>query len=642
MAEYNGTVTLIAGITQANGQNFALVNAPDVQIDNTDKRLPAALDEKANKENTVLTTYLSRGRKADTDIGTGSFAFGVNVTASGSYSHAEGNQTVTRGQNGHSEGFMTYANGTNSHAEGNSSGAVGQCSHAENFNTTANGYWSHAEGNSTIAQNMAQHVFGEYNISDPSGNPANERGTYVEIVGNGAAGGNRSNARVLDWEGNEYLKGNLFVNCNADSSGGTSLTNLLNTKADKDNPVFTGTISRNRSADSIVGGNSTAIGNNCTASGAGSYAEGYNTIAVGEYSHAQGNSTIVNGAYSTVLGEYNVEEVIPTTWSNWISNSNYTPGRRVKYSTTTTSAGITRYTRVYAYCIKAHTSGSSFFGDSSNWRYISSQSFMSPDSFEDPVFNTQIEIVGNGAQDHGRSNARMLDKLGNEYLMGDLYINCDVDSTNGTSVKTTLDNIMTIKADVANPEFTGSISLGRQDSIDKGAGSIATGAGVIAKGKHQHVSGTYNVDDFIKDYVSGTTYYPGDVVAKVYTTLTSTASINYTYVYLCLVENSDQRTNRETLPSAHWKLLRSSNGTYSAAQLYKNSRFAEIVGSGTSDSARANVRALDWEGNEYLKGDLYVGCSNISMEGTKVVTITDLNTAIGNVASTEDIDALFA
>ena len=36
---------------------------------------------------------------------------------------------------------------------------------------------------------------------------ANERGTYIEIVGNGTADNARSNARTLDWSGNEILTG---------------------------------------------------------------------------------------------------------------------------------------------------------------------------------------------------------------------------------------------------------------------------------------------------------------------------------------------------------------------------------------------------------------------------------------------------
>lgn len=69
----------------------------------------------------------------------------------------------------------------------------------------------------TIANHESQHVFGEYNEADPSQAEAYERGTYVEIVGKGTAYNARSNARTLDWNGNEWLAGNLTL-------GSTTLT----------------------------------------------------------------------------------------------------------------------------------------------------------------------------------------------------------------------------------------------------------------------------------------------------------------------------------------------------------------------------------------------------------------------------------
>ena len=53
--------------------------------------------------------------------------------------------------------------------------------------------------------------------------------SYLEKVGNGAFDwdnsqpGTPSNARVLDWNGNERLKGDIYIHCNADSSGGVKL-----------------------------------------------------------------------------------------------------------------------------------------------------------------------------------------------------------------------------------------------------------------------------------------------------------------------------------------------------------------------------------------------------------------------------------
>lgn len=43
MAKYNGSVELISGITPANGQDFPLVSAHAVQVDDDGTRLDEAL-----------------------------------------------------------------------------------------------------------------------------------------------------------------------------------------------------------------------------------------------------------------------------------------------------------------------------------------------------------------------------------------------------------------------------------------------------------------------------------------------------------------------------------------------------------------------------------------------------------------------
>lgn len=102
--------------------------------------------------------------------------------------------------------------GANATAEGNGVTASGVNSHAEGFGTIASGANSHAEGRGTIAKVPNSHVFGEYNIEDGGITEEKPRGDYIEIVGNGTGIDARSNARTLDWKGNERLKGDLIVN----------------------------------------------------------------------------------------------------------------------------------------------------------------------------------------------------------------------------------------------------------------------------------------------------------------------------------------------------------------------------------------------------------------------------------------------
>lgn len=216
-----------------------------------------------------------------TASGTYSHAEGAYTTASNTYTHAEGDHSIASGSScSHAEGRYATASGSyGSHAEGNYTTASADCSHAEGTITTASGDYSHAEGSNTTAQRRSQHVFGEYNKLDTGGTNRTTRGDYVEIVGNGTSSA-RSNARTLDWDGNETLAGSLTAS--------TTLT------------------IGSRKANQTIGTNSYAQGYNVTASGNYSHAEGGDTTASGSYSHAEGYNTTAQRAYQHVFGKYNI------------------------------------------------------------------------------------------------------------------------------------------------------------------------------------------------------------------------------------------------------------------------------------------------------------------------------------------------
>ena len=235
---------------------------------------------KADKTDTVLNTTLSCGRKLNTIVGDGSFAFGYDTEASDYYTHAEGSETkasnscahaegngsCATGQSSHAEGYTTTASGNYAHAEGRQTTSSGVGAHSEGKQTNASGNYSHAEGEQTTAYAQASHVVGRYNSNDTYINWATwtantsyevgdkvqrvENGTrrgyvcknansdaecnlsnwdvdvlmnFVELVGNGTNTNNKSNARALDWNGNERIKGDLYIGCNADSTGGSKV-----------------------------------------------------------------------------------------------------------------------------------------------------------------------------------------------------------------------------------------------------------------------------------------------------------------------------------------------------------------------------------------------------------------------------------
>lgn len=168
----------------------------------------------SNIVNGKTTGSLVMINASDGDIifspGENSFSGGEGTLASGSASHTEGYYTSAQGDYSHAEGSTSIASGEAAHAEGGSSVAVGKNSHAEGTNCRAYGEASHAEGKGTDA-NSGQHVQGKYNVEDGLGK-------YAHIVGNGTNTDTQSNAHTLDWSGNAWFAGDVYV-------GSTSGTN---------------------------------------------------------------------------------------------------------------------------------------------------------------------------------------------------------------------------------------------------------------------------------------------------------------------------------------------------------------------------------------------------------------------------------
>ena len=136
--------------------------------------------------------------------GQGSIKSTGAISASGDYSFAEGPGTMATGFASHAEGSATVASGDFSHAEGGGAYAEGEFAHAEGENTRALGQHSHAEGQNTVAAGVDSHVQGRFNVRDNSN-------LYAHIVGNGADENNRKNIHTVDWSGNTWFAGDVYV-----------------------------------------------------------------------------------------------------------------------------------------------------------------------------------------------------------------------------------------------------------------------------------------------------------------------------------------------------------------------------------------------------------------------------------------------
>lgn len=269
---------------------------------------------KADKRDTILETTLSMGRKANSQVGTGSIAFGLDVTASGQYStalgndtyasggsatasgsmtfamgndsHAEGHSTYARGYRAHSEGRYTNADGDDSHAEGYYSTASGNYSHAENSNTRARGEASHAEGSYSKAEGLASHAEG---IQATAYSQAAHAEGYSTIAENDAA---HAEGAVTTASGSaSHAEGSTTIasGSNAHAEGGNTTASGSNAHAEGGGTRATASQAHAEGSGSQATGTSShAEGNSTIASESGAHSEGVGTQATGNYAHAEG------------------------------------------------------------------------------------------------------------------------------------------------------------------------------------------------------------------------------------------------------------------------------------------------------------------------------------------------------------------
>lgn len=204
------------------------------------------------------------------------------------------------------------------------------------------------------------------------------------------------------------------------------MSTSLDTKINKENPTGTGNVSFNRQGDvgdqsfaafgkatqlscMSLGGQATGVGaiaiggtssgSNSLSLGPGSVADGVRSVSIGHQSVATGTHSVAMG-YATAANEEN-------------------------------SFSIGVYTNTSQY-------GNKFALGFYN-------ALDTKDKF--------ICMFGNGSDSTGRSNALALDKLGNLYIGGTVYINSDSNSENGVSLSDFIKNNSSLK-------FTGTLTTG--------------------------------------------------------------------------------------------------------------------------------------------------------------------------------------
>jgi len=217
--------------------------------------------------------------------GDGGHSEGYNSTVNNDYAHAEGVSSTANGEGSHVEGNLTVTNGDYAHAEGHGAEAAGESSHAEGYNTLASGQGSHAEGNETVASDDYAHAEG--NNTEANGEAAHSEGikTVANEDGTHAEGyKTKATSKYAHAEG---------IGRDADEEAEIEEKYLI---ASGEGAHAEGYIT------AASGEYSHAEGEETIASSKGTHAEGFKTTASGEYAHAEGHTTNASGNRSHAEG----------------------------------------------------------------------------------------------------------------------------------------------------------------------------------------------------------------------------------------------------------------------------------------------------------------------------------------------------
>lgn len=174
-----------------------------------------------NQENEKRADFILNKPPIERGEGEDSVSCGKGNTVTGKFAGSGGRNNNTSGDYAYTNGFGNTASATCAVSMGN------QCKSTQNGAVS----W----GSRTVANAQYQTARGISNIPDTPDN--NGKGKYVDIVGNGNSN-NPSNAYTLDWQGNGWFAGGVYVGGTSQSGGAQKLVTATDLKAKK---VATGT-----------------------------------------------------------------------------------------------------------------------------------------------------------------------------------------------------------------------------------------------------------------------------------------------------------------------------------------------------------------------------------------------------------------
>lgn len=481
-------------------------------------------------------------------------------------------------ENAHGEGSSVVAD-SYQHGEGYNTRPYGKGSHAEGKDTVTFGDYSHSEGNGSAAFGFSAHAEGSETRAIGSWSHAEGKVSYAYAPYSHAEG-----SKTKAMKPSSHTEGDQTV---ANGNGAHAEGQGTQANGDQSHAEGNGSIAQ--------GSHSHAEGCQTKALSSWVHAEGYKTEATKETAHAEGYESKATAVHSHAEGQRTV------------ASGDHAHSEGID----TVASGIDSHAEgrgTIAKGMQQHVQGRYNVVDENN---------------------TYAHIIGNGTSSH-RNNIHTVDWEGNAWFKSKVKIG-------GTSASDTDSFLATekyannlVKNEIPYYKGTDDHSFRASAACTaSGARSFAEGDGTVASGMWSHAEGHNSKATASRAHAEGEGTEATAVSAHSEGEYTK-ATGDHSHAEGANTVASGYNAHAEGQSCLASGTNQHVQGKYNVEDA--GSKYAHIVGNGTSVSDRSNAHTLDWAGNAWYQGS--VECKGIiltSPNGTKYKITVDDN---GNLTTT--------